>query len=159
MESEIGVNESVSTAIVRAVSAVKGRKPGTLRPLTDVVDPEALDALFESRSDDVPRTGGRLSIVYSSCHITIDNGEFLTIEPLEMTGRLSARSDATDRAERSRSNRDAQRTATEGTPESRSCIVCQQPIGRAELERERGQLVHYDCLSELRCGISLGKWS
>lgn len=105
MESEIGENESVSTAVVRAVSAVTGRKIGTLPPLTDVIDPDALDALFESQFDDTPRTGGRLSIIYSSCHVEIDNGEFLTIEPLETWGRLQPQSDGTDRAKRSRSNR------------------------------------------------------
>lgn len=156
MESEIGENESVSTAVLRAVSAVNGRKPGSLQPLNDVVDPDALDALFEPRSNDVPRTGGRLSFNYSGCHITIDNGEFLTIEPFETTGRLS---DGTNRAKRSRANRDTRQTATEWTPGSRVCFVCQQPIEREDPQRERGELVHHRCRAELRCGISLEKWS
>lgn len=96
MESEIGENESVSTAVVRAVSAVEGRKRGSLPPLTDVIDPDALDALFESQSDNISRTGGRLSFIYSRCRVAIDNGEFLTIEPLETTGRLPAQSNRTD---------------------------------------------------------------
>lgn len=155
MESEIGENELVSTAVIRAVSAVKGRKPGSLQPLTDVIDSAALDALFDSRSNDALQTVGRLSFSYSSCRITIDNGEFLTIEPFETTGRLSAQSDGTDRAERSRSNRDTQQTATKRTPGSRVCFVCQQPIQRENLQRERGELVHLECGAELRCGISL----
>lgn len=159
MESEIGEHESVSTAVRRAVSAVKGRKPGALQPLTGVVDPDALDALFEPRSRDVPRTGGRLSFSYSSCRITIHHGEFLAIEPFETTRRLSAQSDGTDRAERSGSNRETQRTATQRTPESRICFVCQQPIEREDLQRERGELVHLRCHAELLCGISLLKRS
>ena len=83
MESEIGVHESVSTAIVRAVSAVEGREPRRLRPLADVFDPDALDALFDSRPNGEPRTGGRLSFVYSNCRVTIDNGEYLTLQLLE----------------------------------------------------------------------------
>lgn len=83
MEYEIGSEESVSTAVVRAVSAVEGCEPNSLRPLADVVDPAALDSLFDPRYDGTPRTGGRLSFVYNECCITIDNGEYLTLQLLE----------------------------------------------------------------------------
>ncbi|MUV57722.1 hypothetical protein GJ632_11135 [Halogeometricum sp. CBA1124] len=83
MEYEIGPEESVSEAVVRAVSAVEGRKPCSLRPLADVVDPTALDSLFDPRDDGTPRTGGRLSFVYNDCCVTIDNGEYLTLLSLE----------------------------------------------------------------------------
>lgn len=82
MEYEIGRTESVSTAVVRAVSAVEGRKPCSLRPLAYVLDTDALNALFEHRSSGQPRMGGCLSFVYSDCRVSIDNGEYLTIEPL-----------------------------------------------------------------------------
>ena len=82
MEYEIGPEESVSTAVVRAVSAVDGREPHSLRPLADVIDPAALDSLFDPRYDGTPRTGGRLSFVYHDCCITIDNGEYLTLQLL-----------------------------------------------------------------------------
>lgn len=90
MEYEIGPTESVSTAVVRAVSAVEGQKPGSLRPLASVIDPDALDALFETRANGRPRTGGSLSFIYSGCRVSIDNGEYLTIEPLERLQRPSA---------------------------------------------------------------------
>ena len=83
MEYELGPDESVSTAVVRAVCAVEGREPCSLRPLADVVDPTALDTLFDPRYDGTPRTGGRLSFVYDGCYITIDNGEYLTLQLLE----------------------------------------------------------------------------
>ena len=89
VEYEIGVNESVSTAVVRAVSAVEGRKPCSLRPLAYVLDTDALDALFESQSNGQPRTGGCLSFVYSGCRVSIDNGEYLSIEPLGTVRRVS----------------------------------------------------------------------
>lgn len=82
MEYEIGPEESVSTAVVRAVSAIAGREPRSLRPLADVIDPTALDSLFDPRYDGTPRTGGRLSFVYNDCYITIDNGEYLTLQLL-----------------------------------------------------------------------------
>jgi hypothetical protein len=83
MESEIGSDELLSTAVVRAVSAVDGRKPRSLPPLSRVVDPDALDALFETRSDGTPRTGGRISFVYGICRVAIENGEYLTVDLLD----------------------------------------------------------------------------
>ena len=81
MEYEIGPEESVSTAVIRAVSAVEGREPTSLGPLTAILDPDALDALF------VARTGGRVSFVFSNCRVTIDNDEYLTLQPLESLHR------------------------------------------------------------------------
>lgn len=83
VEYEIESNESVSTAVVCAVSAVEGREPASLRPLTHVLEPDALDTLFGSRSSGEPRTGGRLSFIYSRCRVTVDNDEYLTVQPLE----------------------------------------------------------------------------
>ncbi|WP_228546396.1 HalOD1 output domain-containing protein [Halegenticoccus tardaugens] len=79
----------MSTAVVRAVSAVEGREPCSLRPLAYVLDTDALDTLFESRSNGQPRTGGCLSFIYCGCRVSIDNGEYLTIEPLEKPPRAS----------------------------------------------------------------------
>lgn len=83
MEYEVEPGESVSRAVVRAVSAVEGRNPESLRPLGEVLDPDALDALFGSRADGTSRPGGRLSFVYSTCRVTVDNGEYLTLQPIE----------------------------------------------------------------------------
>ena len=82
VEYEIGPDESVSTAVVRAVSAVEGRDPRSLRPLGEILDPAALDALFGSRDGGILRLGGRLTFVYSECHITIDNAEYLMLQPI-----------------------------------------------------------------------------
>ncbi len=83
MEYEIEAGELTSTAVVRAVSAVEGRDPRSLRPLADVLDPGALDALFGSQNNGPPRSGGRVSFVYSKCRITVDNGEYLTLHPID----------------------------------------------------------------------------
>ena len=84
VEYEIGVNESVSTAVVRAVSAVEGREPRLIPPLPHVLDPDALDALFDTRPNGGSRIGGRLAFVYSNCYVTVDNGEYLTVRPLDI---------------------------------------------------------------------------
>lgn len=151
METDIGATESVSSAVIRAVSAVTGRKPDSLPQLNDVVDPGALDALFAPRFNDVPRPGGRVSFIYSGCRITVDNGEFLTIDPLETTELV----DAYGRGETRGPDGDAQPPATELTPGSLVCFVCQRPIQRENLHRGHGELVHGTCLPELRCGMSI----
>lgn len=89
MEYEIESGESVSMAVVYAVSAVDGRDPCSLPPLAGVLDPEALDTLFGPQPDGDPRTGGRLSFTYSGCRVTLNNGEYLTIQPLENNQRTT----------------------------------------------------------------------
>jgi hypothetical protein len=83
METEIGGDEPVTSAVVRPVSAVVGKEPRSLQPLERVVDTDALDALFEKRLNGEPRPGGRLSFVYAECRVTVDNGEYLTVSPLD----------------------------------------------------------------------------
>lgn len=83
MEYEISADEPVSVAVVRAVSAVRGRKPSRLPSLTDALDPDALDDVFGSRKDGTPRTGGRVSFVYGDCRVAVEHGEYLSLEPLD----------------------------------------------------------------------------
>lgn len=80
---DIGSDEPVSMAVVRAVSAVEGRDPLSLPLLTNVLSPDALNALFGPREDGTARTSGQLSFVYSNCRLTIDKGEYLTVQLLE----------------------------------------------------------------------------
>ena len=83
MEYEIGPNEPVSMAVIRAVSAVEGREIQSLPPLSNVFDTDALDAIFSPRYNGTERSGGRLSFVYSNCQLTIDNGEYLTLTQID----------------------------------------------------------------------------
>lgn len=96
MDYEIGRDESVSTAVVRGVSAVVGRESDSMPPLGRVLDPDALDVLFDPRRDGKPRVGGRLSFIFCHCRVTVDDGEYLTIRLLDHLER------ATDDGESSR---------------------------------------------------------
>lgn len=82
MEYDIGREEAVSTAVVRAVGEVQGDDPRDVRPLADVVDPVAMDALFEPRDEGSSRTGGRLTFVYNCCRVRVESGEYLTARAL-----------------------------------------------------------------------------
>lgn len=96
MEYDIGASEEVSTAVIRAVSAIEGAKPESLRPLTEVIDPGAVNMLFDTQGDGMPRVGARLSFVYSECEVTIDNGEYLTVRPINPEASDSRSPDLTE---------------------------------------------------------------
>ncbi|WP_238709371.1 HalOD1 output domain-containing protein [Natronorubrum halophilum] len=83
LEYEIGQDESVSMATIRAVSAVKECDPCTLTPLYEAIEPDALNKLYEQKPRDTDKAGCKAEFVFSDYHITIENGEYLTLQPVE----------------------------------------------------------------------------
>lgn len=66
--------QQVSTRILEAVADHRGVDPLELRPpLYEVVDPEALEALFAPTVAGADR-GGRVELTYAGCRITITGG-------------------------------------------------------------------------------------
>lgn len=63
-----------SAVIVSAVAALTDRRPESCPPLYDVVDPEALDALFADRH------GGEVRFEYAGCRVTVVDGATVTVE-------------------------------------------------------------------------------
>lgn len=94
VEYKIKPNESVSTAVVRAVSAVDGREPGSLPPLADVFDPDALDMLSTARYSGLPRRGGDVSFITSiveSLSTTVSISPFSRSKPAITRGAIKNR--------------------------------------------------------------------
>ena len=58
-------SEDVSTAVVRAVANLTGRDPLSVTPLSEVVDPDALDALFGGGTD------ARVTFRLDGCAVTV----------------------------------------------------------------------------------------
>ena len=85
MDYELAPDELLSIAVVKAISTVENCDPLDLPPLADVVDTDALDMLFGTDGTGEPKAGGRLSFVYSESRVTIENGEYLTIEPMSVS--------------------------------------------------------------------------
>lgn len=74
-EYEVTDGQQVSTRVVEAVADRAGVDPLELRPpLYDVVDPEAIDALFEPTGSGSPRRG-RLEFTYHGYRITLTAGD------------------------------------------------------------------------------------
>lgn len=98
MKADIGVSrsfgasgESVDEAVVRAVADVKRVSPLDLDTrLYEVVDPDALNALFRMPSGGGDSPSVRLTM--DGCHVTITDGEVTATRPAE------AATGATERA-------------------------------------------------------------
>lgn len=63
---------SPAESVIEAVAAVTGTDPRRLTPLYDVIDPEALDALFLA-DDSQPREsiGGTVTFQFEGCEVTV----------------------------------------------------------------------------------------
>lgn len=63
----------IAEAVVLAVAEAEGVEPEALdRPLTDVVDPDALAALFATTADGRSRAGGRITFEYCGHQVVVD---------------------------------------------------------------------------------------
>ncbi|EMA25810.1 MULTISPECIES: HalOD1 output domain-containing protein [Haloarcula] len=80
MKREVQPTESVSEAVVRAVSTVEDRHPRTLPSLYDVVNPEALNDLFRGDSGPDSRQRDLVSFQFSDSVVTVGADECIRIE-------------------------------------------------------------------------------
>lgn len=75
---------SLSYTILRAVAAVTGEAPQDLDPLTDTVDPDALDKLFETERVKRGGADASLTIGYNGCRVTVfSDGHLVVVPPAE----------------------------------------------------------------------------
>jgi len=85
MEYTITPGTSVTVAVVQAVSSFENTNPTDLPPLREVLDPDALDALFATDGDGSSDRDGEISFVFSDSHVTVANGEQVTVKPKKTT--------------------------------------------------------------------------
>jgi hypothetical protein len=76
-----GQQTDVGTAVVRAVAAARDTDPLDVSPLNDVVDPDALDALFQSKIDGSSRDGGTVQFALDGCDVTIESTGDVVVRP------------------------------------------------------------------------------
>lgn len=71
MVYEISEDETRTEAVIFAISATKDLDPTSLEPLTEAIDPDALEKLFQ-RDDCGPELGSvSVSFVYSDFLVTV----------------------------------------------------------------------------------------
>ena len=69
-------DESVTMAVIRAVSDAIGTGPEELPPLADAVDPDALETLFAGS-----RTSAEVSFRYAGRSVTVAADRTVTVAP------------------------------------------------------------------------------
>lgn len=77
--SEIDQNTTLSEAVVEAVADAEGVEPTDLRPLYDVLDPDALDSLFQPRVPGGRSTRGQITFQYHGYEVHIDEEGQVTL--------------------------------------------------------------------------------
>lgn len=82
MDYEIAAWETVSMGVVRAVSSVLGHDQCEIRPLGEILDPDALNSLFAPRENGEHGSGGEVSFIYSGCRVTVQNAEYISVEQI-----------------------------------------------------------------------------
>lgn len=84
-------HEAPSQAIVTLIADLEGTAPTELQPpLYSVVDPEALDSLFDSSATDESRTPSYTCFRYRGYEIRVEAGGDITITNLEAETGLAA---------------------------------------------------------------------
>lgn len=74
-------NRSTSEKVINAVAETTGTDPTRMTPLYDVVDPDALDRLFDPQSRR-PGSGVRVVFTFESCEVTVEaNGRVVVTPP------------------------------------------------------------------------------
>lgn len=71
---------SVSSTILEAMAEIEEDHLTGNPPLFDVVDPDALDALFQPTSDDQPRRNGRVPLRFSGRLVSLHASGEIVIE-------------------------------------------------------------------------------
>lgn len=72
--------DAPSSAIVRAVAAVNGTDPTSMRPLYEAVDASAVDRLFDRGPRARPE---RLSISYEGCAVAVYGDGRIVVAPVD----------------------------------------------------------------------------
>lgn len=73
---------TVSETVVSSVADALGKDEMAVEPLNDVVDPDALDALFDVRLNGERRaTTGRVQFVLDGCEVTVFGDGQVVVRP------------------------------------------------------------------------------
>lgn len=86
VEVDLDGGASLSTTLVMAAADARGIEPSKLQPpLYDIVDPDALDALFRSIRGNATSSPVRLTFAEWGCRMTVDSDGLVEVEPLDAT--------------------------------------------------------------------------
>lgn len=64
-------DESAAESVVAAVSNLTGMDPGTMQPLSEVLDPDALNTLCTHEPEDEQQTARRVKFRFHGCDVIV----------------------------------------------------------------------------------------
>lgn len=76
-----------STAVVAAIAELQGISPLDLKPLSTVIDTDALDRIVTSTATGTAEPSTLVSFPYSGYRVTVTGGQGFAIESLEAAAR------------------------------------------------------------------------
>lgn len=80
----------VCQTVVADVAAALDKKPEELQtPLYDVIDPEAVERVFEGTDDNDPTITGYISFEYIGCSVTVSSTGEVKVSPPRETSRAN----------------------------------------------------------------------
>lgn len=85
-----------SVAVVEAVADTIDCDPYDVPPLYEIVDPDALDALFSPKYDGTPREAGMIVFTLAGCEVTVFDYGRVTVRRIDTTATESESSPASD---------------------------------------------------------------
>lgn len=86
------LSQSISTKVVEAVAEANGIEPTELTvPLYEVVDPDALNHLFQTDQFGGRQSVGRVTFTMAGCDVQVDSRGHVVVTPHETEAGLSGR--------------------------------------------------------------------
>lgn len=76
------VDEDTTSAVIRTVAICADRDPAALPPLNEVIDADALNAIFGPTPRGTPRPGGTLVFSYVGYRVQVTGSEEVSVEPI-----------------------------------------------------------------------------
>ena len=80
---ELSPSEPPSEGVVAAASDCDPVAPDDLTPLATVIDPDALDSLFQTVGSDADRGDGEVRFRYHGHAVTVDRDGRITVAPAD----------------------------------------------------------------------------
>lgn len=90
---QVSASESLSEGVVQAVSIISGSDPvpntpsdtetgQALEPLCTVIDPEALNSVFQPTDPDTAQPHGQVTLPYHGYEVTVQREGQISVKPL-----------------------------------------------------------------------------
>lgn len=81
MRYDPSMDIELTSVVVDALADVAGVDPVEIPPLSDVVDPDAMNALFRPKPDGTPRTRGQLTFTHFGHEVVVEGEGRIEIAP------------------------------------------------------------------------------